>query len=103
MKVEDSIREIAGAVEISVRCQPGSAKTGIVGFHGDSLKVKVRSPALEGRANQELILLLAEALGLRPHALTLASGERSRVKRVRVEGMSSTEVAQKLGPLAALT
>jgi uncharacterized protein (TIGR00251 family) len=93
-RVEDTIREVPGGVEITLRCQPGAARSGFVGLHGDALKVKVRAPALTGRANKELISLISNLLGTRSRDVSLVSGERSRIKRVRVEGVSPLEVAE---------
>lgn len=101
MRVEDALRETSTGLEIPVRCQPGAARSGIVGLHGDCLKVKVKSPATEGRANQELVLLIADVLGVRPRSVTLLSGHQSRLKRLRVEGITLNEAAKKLGAFIA--
>jgi uncharacterized protein (TIGR00251 family) len=95
-RVEDTIREVPGGVEITLRCQPGAARRGIVGVHGDALKVKVRAPALTGRANKELISLISNLLGARSRDISLVSGERGRMKWVRVEGVYPLEVAEML-------
>lgn len=88
--VEDptpAVRPVAGGVELVVFCQPKAARTALVGMHGGALKAKVKAPPLEGRANDALLRLLAEALGVAPGALALESGEHSRNKRVRVAGV----------------
>jgi uncharacterized protein YggU (UPF0235/DUF167 family) len=109
-RVEDTIREVPGGVEITLRCQPGAARRGIVGVR-DALKVKVRAPALTGRANKELkvrapaltgrankelISLISNLLGARSRDISLVSGERGRMKWVRVEGVYPLEVAEML-------
>jgi uncharacterized protein YggU (UPF0235/DUF167 family) len=43
---------------------PGSSREEIVGWLGDSLKVKVKAPPETGRANEAVIALLADRLGL---------------------------------------
>lgn len=65
-----------------VRAQPGASRSGIVGIWNASLKVAVRAPAEDGRANAELLEVLAAALGLRPRDLELASGATARDKQV---------------------
>ena len=96
MNVSDSLRDVAGGVELSVFCQPKAARSALVGMHAGSLKVKVRAPALEGRANEALLDLLGDALGVPRGRLRLVSGEQSRRKRVRVEGVDRAAAASAL-------
>jgi len=65
-----------------VRVQPGASKVGITGTWNGLLRVSVHSPPSDGRANAELLRVLADALGLRPSALELVRGERARQKTV---------------------
>lgn len=70
----------------SVRVIPRSSKTEIVGEHDGALKVKLRSPPVEGAANAEVIRMLAKSFGVARSAVSIISGETSRNKRVRIEG-----------------
>jgi uncharacterized protein (TIGR00251 family) len=67
---------------LSVRAQPNAKRNALVGVWNGHLKIAVRAPAQDGRANAELILVLAKALGLKPHALSLLGGDKSRLKDV---------------------
>lgn len=67
-----------------VRAQPGAKRSGPCGVWNGHWKLALRAPAEGGRANEELVELLAELLGLRARELELAAGARSRSKRVRV-------------------
>lgn len=87
-------------VLLRVHVQPGAGRTSVVGRHGDALKVKVGAPPDGGRANDALIALLAEALGVAPSTVTVDSGASSRNKRVRIAGAGKADVA-KLLELAA--
>jgi uncharacterized protein len=70
---------------ISVRVKPGSRKGPLVETGaGGELTVHVREPAVEGKANEAVVRLLAEHLGVAPSRLDLVSGATSRVKRFRV-------------------
>lgn len=73
------------ATLVPVRAQPGARRTGPQGAWNRMLKLAVTAPPDGGRANDELALLLAEVLGLRPSAVTLVRGARSRAKVFRVE------------------
>lgn len=81
---------------IDVRVIPRAGKSGIVGTRGDALLVRLHAAPVDGAANAELIEVLAEALGVPKRAVSIASGERSRQKRVRVEGVTRDFVDSKL-------
>ncbi|MCG8151774.1 hypothetical protein GUY44_14875 [Pimelobacter simplex] len=72
---------------LAVRVQPGASRTGTAGPAGpagDELKVRLASPPVDGRANDELVRWLAKELGVPRSAVTLVRGQRSRSKVVRV-------------------
>ncbi len=73
----------------ATRDEVGSLSDGVV-------RVRVTRPALDGEANRALIRVLAAALDLPPSALALASGSRSRHKRVRVAGLDLAAVTERL-------
>ncbi|MGH8984016.1 MAG: DUF167 domain-containing protein [Acidimicrobiia bacterium] len=84
------------AVVVHVHVQPGAGRSAVVGRHGESLKIRVAAPPVEGRANDAAIALLAEAMEVPARDVTLASGERSRVKRFRIQGVTAEEVEVQL-------
>ncbi|MCW3036767.1 MAG: hypothetical protein JWM17_2079 [Actinobacteria bacterium] len=100
-----AVREVPGGIELSVFCQPKAARSALIGMHGGALKAKVKAPPVEGKANQALLDLLAGALGVPRGRLTLVSGEQSRNKRVRVDGVDATTalgaIMAALAPLSA--
>ena len=65
---------------ISVHAQPGAKKTAVAGLHGESLKVRVAAPPVEGKANDALTAFVAKALGLPRRAVSIVKGESSREK-----------------------
>ncbi len=77
-------RAADGAWILRVHAQPGARRTEVAGLHGDALKVRVREPALEDRANEALAQFLADALGVARRDVVLASGAKSREKRFEV-------------------
>jgi uncharacterized protein len=72
---------------LRLRIVPNAKRSEVVGSHGEAFKVKIAAPALEGKANQELIEFLADKLGVPRRNVTLASGEKSRDKVVAIEGL----------------
>jgi uncharacterized protein (TIGR00251 family) len=85
---------------IELRVVPGAARPGLVGRHGTSWKIKVAEPPEAGRANDAVVRVLAESLGLRRRDVSIVSGHGSRDKVVAVEGLSAVEVAERLASAA---
>ena len=81
---------------LAVKAVPNAPRSEVVGWLGDALKIKIHAPALDGRANDALCQFLADALGLPRRAVTLAHGEKSRHKLVRIAGLTLPEVHAKL-------
>jgi uncharacterized protein (TIGR00251 family) len=76
------------AVFIDVRVIPRASKSGLAGMRDGAVLVRVNAPPVEGAANAALIDVLADALRVPRRAVTIVSGQRSRLKRVRVEGVT---------------
>ena len=81
---------------LAVKAIPNAPRNEITGWLGAALKIKIHAPALDGRANDALCEFLAAALGLPRRAVTLARGDKSRQKLVRVAGLTLPEVRAKL-------
>ncbi len=85
-------QERDGAVIFSVRVQPRASKDEIAGEMGGALKVRLRAPAVEDRANEALVEFLAELLKTSRSAVSILSGERSRVKRIEIRGVTRQQI-----------
>src|SRR5712672_3996456 len=81
-----------GAVTFPVRVQPRASKDEIAGVMDGALKVRLRAPALEDRANEALCEFLAELLKTPKAAVRILSGHHSRSKRVEVRGVTRQQV-----------
>lgn len=77
-------RRDGGSWLIEVHVQPGAKTSAVAGLHGGALKLRIAAPPLEGRANEALCAFIARALGVPKAAVSIARGESSRHKRVRV-------------------
>lgn len=86
------IQERNGAVVFSVRVQPRASKDEIAGEIGGALKVRLQAPAVEGRANEALIELLAQLLKTPKSAVRILSGDRSRTKRIEIGGVTGRQI-----------
>ena len=89
--------ESAVGVSFTVRVQPRAKRNAIVGELGDALKIALTAPPVEGRANEACIEFLANLLEVPRSSITIASGETSRRKVIRVAGLTAGELRKRLG------
>jgi uncharacterized protein (TIGR00251 family) len=90
-------KEDAAGICFRVRLSPRSSKEGLEGVHGDAIKLKVKSPPVDGKANKAMLKFLSKCLGIPMSGIKILSGQTSRIKTVRAEGVSETEVRTRLG------
>lgn len=72
----------------NIKVKPNSKQQAIILEEDGSLTVRLQSPPVDGKANKELIQVLAERFGVRKSQISIRSGERSRTKRVEVDETS---------------
>ena len=78
---------------LAVRAQPGARKNAVLGEHSGSLKVAVTAPPEDGRANEALVEVLRDWLGLKRSQVELASGPTNRNKQFLIRGLTPDELA----------
>ena len=88
-----------GSVLLAVHVQPKASRDGVCGQHGDSLKVAITSPPVDGKANIYLTRYLAELFGVARRDVTLQSGQTSRKKTFRISGKPVEELIDRLQEL----
>jgi uncharacterized protein (TIGR00251 family) len=85
------------AAMLRLRVQPRASRPGIGGWRADgALAVRVAAAPVDGAANAAVTAVVAGALGVRPAAVTIVRGQRSRDKVVRVEGLTLAEARARL-------
>jgi uncharacterized protein (TIGR00251 family) len=92
-----SIQESGGGVTFAVKVHPRAKKNAITGELGDALKLSLTSPPLEGRANEACIEFFAKLLKAPRSSVTIAFGQTSRSKVIRVVGLSAEEIRRRMG------
>jgi len=90
------IREAAEAVTFQVKVHPRAKKNAITGELDDALKVSLTAPPIEGRANEACIEFFAKLLRVPRYSVTIASGQNSRNKVIRVAGVTSQYIRDRL-------
>jgi len=91
--------EVRGSsVRVSVHVQPRASRSEIVGLHGAALKVRLQAPPVDGAANEALVALLAERLGVTRRSVRVVSGLSSRAKTVEVDGTTEAAVRALAAP-----
>ena len=90
------IQETPQGVVISVRAAPRSSRAGLDGVVGDAVKVRVRSAPVDGKANKELVEVLADAFDLPKSAVSVVSGETSKTKRLLLRGATKETILSRL-------
>ena len=86
------------SVHISVHVQPRATRSEIVGLHGTALKVRLQAPPVDGAANEALVTLLAERLGVARRSVRVIAGTTSRSKTVEVDGTTEDAVRALAAP-----
>ncbi len=90
------IHDTPAGATFQVKVHPRARKNAITGVVGDALKVTLTAPPVEGRANEACIAFLANFLNVARSSVTIAAGESSRQKLIRIAGMRAAQVEQTL-------
>jgi uncharacterized protein len=93
------LQESGGSVTFAVRIHPRAKKNAIAGELGDALKLSLTAPPIDGRANQACIEFFAKLLKVPQSSVTIASGQTSRTKVLRVSGLAAEEVRKRIAML----
>jgi uncharacterized protein len=90
------IRDTPAGATFCVKVHPRARKDAITGELGDALKLALTTPPVEGRANEACVEFFAKLLRVSRSSVTIAAGESSRQKVIRVAGLSAAAVAERL-------
>jgi hypothetical protein len=88
------IRETAGHITFSIKVQPRAKKNAITGIVGDALKISLTAPPVDGKANRAVIEFFSGIFKIPRSSITIASGETSRLKVIRISGVDQAMVAR---------
>ncbi len=91
------LQESGSGVTFAVKVHPRARKNAITGQLGDTLKLSLTSPPVDGHANEACIEFFAKLLKVPRSSVTIASGQTRRRKVICVSGLSAEEVRRRLG------
>jgi len=90
------VHDTSSGATFSVKVHPRARKNAVTGEVGEALKVSLTAPPVEGRANEACIDFLADVLNVPRASVSIAAGQSSRNKVVRVAGLSVEQVRERL-------
>jgi len=91
------LRQGKEGILLRLNIQPRASKNEITGIHGETtLKIRLTSPPVEGTANSACIEFLANILEIKKSQIEITSGQKSRIKHLKITGISLEEVGGKI-------
>ena len=91
-----SVQESGDGISFSVKVHPRAKKNSITGEVGGALKLALTAPPIDGAANRACVEYFSKSLKVPRSSVTIASGERNRLKVVRVHGMTAEQFWERI-------
>jgi len=92
-----ALHETANAVTFAVKIHPRAKGDAITGELGGAIKLSLTAPPVGGRANEACVRFFANLLNVPPSSVTIASGQNSRRKVIRVAGLTAEKLRERIG------
>lgn len=86
------VTESDQGIVFQVRVVPRSSRSEIAGIRDDALKIRLKAPPVEGRANDECIRFFAALLGVKRDRVRILSGLKSKTKTIAVSGLRKKDL-----------
>jgi uncharacterized protein (TIGR00251 family) len=90
------VHDTPSGATFAVKVHPRAKRNAVTGELGNALKLSLTAPPIEGRANQACLEFVAELLSVPKSSVSIAAGQGSRQKLVRIAGLTSAEVRARL-------
>lgn len=84
-------------VVVSLHVVANAAKNEIIGPYNNALKIKIKSPPVDGKANAEIESFLAKKLGIAKNQVKILKGDKSKIKKVLIRGVAIAAVTKAFG------
>jgi uncharacterized protein (TIGR00251 family) len=86
------LKETSDGIVIQLHVIPNASKTEIVGTHGEALKIKIKAPPVDGKANQAIVSFFSEFLNVAKSKIEILRGDKSKTKSLLIRGIGLTEL-----------
>ena len=80
------------SIRLRVHVQPRASRSEVVGLHGAALKVRLHAPPVDGAANEALVALVADRLGVPTRSVRIVAGAAARAKTLEIDGTTEAAV-----------
>lgn len=90
--------ETRDGIVFKVHVVPRASRNEIVGEHNGALRIRIAAAPVDGAANEELVRMLARALGVPRSAVEITAGHSGKLKTVRVTGLESAALTNLCAP-----
>ncbi len=87
------IKQLPGGVQISLHVLPNAPKSQIIGEHNGSLKIKIKAPPVDGKANEAIVDFFSRLLKVSKSSIEILKGDKSKAKKILIHGLT-VEVVQ---------
>jgi uncharacterized protein len=81
-----------------VQITPNAPRSEIVGWLGEKLKIKIKAPPVDGKANAELVRFLAEKFSVKQNTIRIVRGETSKTKIIELSGVDEAVLRELMKP-----
>jgi uncharacterized protein (TIGR00251 family) len=95
-KVAQGDLALAKSAVLDIRVIPRAPRTRVDGTRGGALLIRLAAPPVDGAANDALVAFLSDALALPRRNIRIISGEKSRDKRVAIQGLDEPTARTRL-------
>lgn len=85
-------QETTEGVIITLHVLPNAPKSEVVGEYNGALKVKIKAPPVDGKANKAIIEFFSELLNVAKNKIEILKGDKSKHKRVLVRGLTAAGI-----------
>lgn len=89
---EQFFKEVNSGILVKIKAVPNSSKNEICGLYDNALKVKIKAPAVENKANEELIKFFSKLLKVPKSSIILKSGDTSKLKTIYINNCTIDKI-----------
>lgn len=90
------LKQLPEGVQISLHVLPKAHKSEIIGEHNGALKIKIKAPPVDGKANEAIVEFFSKLLKLSKNSIEILKGDKSKTKKILIHGLNVEDVQNRL-------